>query len=98
MRTYCYQCRMDTETRNGECDAELIAHSPTDLARLIAVVETLSEALQYYSDENDWREHYFKLPFVNSDSYIISPPKSFLGYAKARKAQAEAIKIMGGGE
>jgi hypothetical protein len=61
----------------GECNAELIAHCPTDLAKLIQVVEILSEAMSkiesgYLPDGSE----------VDSSTYI---------YAEKALTQAEKV-------
>lgn len=66
--------------------------------QLIEIIKMQKEALNYYSDEYDWRGHWFRSPIAIRHRDDSTLPEEFLGYQKARtttKAVNEKLKEMG---
>lgn len=67
--------------------------------KLQEIIKMQREALNYYSNEYDWRDHYFRLPIASiRHRDDLTLPKLFLGYQKAKTTQQavnEKLKELG---
>lgn len=55
---YCINSKINEDRYDGICEkpnkdsAEFIAHSPTDIAKLIETVKVMKEVLEFYADDS----------------------------------------------
>ena len=59
-------------------------------ANLEAKCGVMKAALKFYADENDWREHWFKVQMSTNFYHDNEPPKHFCGWKIASEALKES--------
>jgi hypothetical protein len=57
--------------------------------KLDAKVAKLREALEFYAEKYEWREHWFKVPGVTYNCDPNKPPEEFCGWKVAQQALKE---------
>lgn len=55
---------------SGQCDIQFIAHARTDIPKLLAIIETLREALELISSSNHFKEgeYGFQFPLLSREA------------------------------
>lgn len=92
MRVDYWQDRYNIMVKERDTHARVADVNGADLLELRAKSAKLVEALKYYSDKEEWRLHWFKMPRASSSPSANELPEEFKGYEVAERAFAEYSK------